>query len=180
MSAHITLYLHLSFISLVVKLPVNNQFLFRIQIEALGRVRVENPIPNSGRYILFPKPPDEQPEHKVKQKEEPKVEAVQAEALLPVKEEKKAAPFPRADVVKTNGGSTDSQQRPPDIEYPGENFWDVTITYVDFTNQVSLQFIGEEYSDRHYDLSNEMELHYMDKKAIPGVKEPEVRLAFEV
>ena len=70
--------------------------------------------------------------------------------------------------------SISSQVQPPQLEYPTEELWDVYVTYLRSTTNVSVRLIGSEYSELFDDLSSDMDIHYYDKTAIPGVGRPEI------
>ena len=48
------------------------------------------------------------------------------------------------------------------------------VTYLRSTTNVSVRLIGSDYSERFDDLSSDMDVHYYDKAAIPGVGRPEI------
>lgn len=110
------------------------------EVEAINRIRVDCPIPGSGRYIVFPV-----------------VGSLKTEA----------SPDPPGLAIL-------SQVQPAPLPFPEDDLWDVFITYVRSTVNISLRLIGEEYSEKFEDLSSNMDLHYYDKEAIPRVGQPEV------
>jgi len=115
------------------------------EVESMYMIRVESPIPGSGRYIVFPYTP-------------PSQDNVSSPAT-----------------VAPNLGMTNGLQRPPPhLQPPSDEYWDVYITFIRSTTQVSLRFIGEEYSEKFEDMSTSMELCYYDMADIPRIKEPEI------
>jgi len=112
------------------------------EVEAINRIRVDCPIPGSGRYIVFPVQP-----------------------ATSVKTE--GTPDPPGNGIL-------SQIQPSALPYPEDDLWDVFITFVRSTTNISIRLIGEDYSEKFEDLSSNMDLHYYDKQAIPRVSQPEV------
>ena len=83
------------------------------EVEAINRIRVDCPIPGSGRYIVFPV-----------------VGSVKTEA----------SPDPP-------GLASLSQVQPAPLPYPEDDLWDVFITYVRSTVNISLRLIGKQMSN---------------------------------
>ena len=128
------------------------------EVEAMNRIRVDCPIPGSGRYIVFP---------------------VVGQTV-------------RTETTPDPAQARLSQFQPAALPFPEDDLWDVFITYVRSTTNISLRLIGEtchiintdvnlnshiageEYSERFEDLSSNMDLHYYDKQTIPRVGQPEV------
>ena len=81
------------------------------EVEAINRIRVDCPIPGSGRYIVFP-------------------------VVSGVGAKTEASPDPP-------GLATLSQVQPAALPYPEDDLWDVFITYVRSTTNISLRLIGE-------------------------------------
>lgn len=81
------------------------------EVEAINRIRVDCPIPGSGRYIVFP------------------VAATGAGAA-----KTEASPDP---VI------TLSQVQPASLQYPDDDLWDVFITFVRSTTNISIRLIGK-------------------------------------
>ena len=77
------------------------------ELEAINRIRVDCPIPGSGRYIVFP---------------------VQSGAKT------EGSPDP--------GPGTTSQVQPSALPYPEDDLWDVFITFVRSTTNISVRLIG--------------------------------------
>jgi len=111
------------------------------EVEAVGRIRVDCPIPGSGRYIVFP--------------------------ML----SHTPAPVPR---IERTPEAIFSQMQPQDLAFPEDDLWDVFITCVRSTTDLSIRLVGDDTSERFEDLSSNMDLHYYDKAAIPRVSQPEV------
>lgn len=113
------------------------------EVESMYMIRVESPIPGSGRYIVFPYTPPTQDS--------------------------------QDSIVEGNHGMSNGIQRaPPQLQPPSDEYWDVYITFIRSTTQVSLRFIGEEFSEKFEDMSTSMELCYYDMSDIPRIKEPEI------
>ena len=66
------------------------------------------------------------------------------------------------------------QQKLPPLQYPTEDLWDIYVTYLRSTTDVSIRLIGPDYSEKFDELSSSMDLHYYDKTATPGVQRPEI------
>merc|ERR1719509_505369 len=58
----------------------------------------------------------------------------------------------------------------PDLMPPNDSQWDVYVTAVDSAGEISLKFIGAEYSDRFDAMSDEMDIFYADS-SIPPIQE---------
>ena len=78
------------------------------ELEAINRIRVDCPIPGSGRYIVFP---------------------VQTGA--------------KAEGSPDPGPGTTSQVQPSALPYPEDDLWDVFITFVRSTTNISVRLIGK-------------------------------------
>ena len=78
------------------------------ELEAINRIRVDCPIPGSGRYIVFP---------------------VQAGA--------------KAEGSPDPGPGSTSQVQPSALPYPSDDLWDVFITFVRSTTNISVRLIGK-------------------------------------
>ena len=83
------------------------------EVEAINRIRVDCPIPGSGRYIVFP--------------------VVGQTVRTEVRTE--ASPDPPGQALL-------SQFQPAALPYPEDDLWDVFITYVRSTTNISLRLIG--------------------------------------
>lgn len=114
------------------------------EVEAINRIRVDCPIP--GRYIVFP--------------------VLQSVSSSGSATKPETSPDP--------GQPGLSQVQPSSLLYPEDELWDVFITCACATDNISMRLIGEDFSEKFEDLSSNMDLHYYDKNAIPGVGEPEV------
>ena len=66
------------------------------------------------------------------------------------------------------------QTKPPALELPDEELWDVYVTHVHSTMNVCLRLLGDEYSARFDDLVTNMELHYFNTDKMPSVFNPTV------
>ena len=66
------------------------------------------------------------------------------------------------------------QKKPPALELPDEELWDVYVTHVHSTMNVCLRLLGDEYSARFDDLVTNMELHYFNTDKMPSVFNPTV------
>jgi len=122
------------------------------EVEALNRIRVDCPIPGSGRYIVFPVQPSQAP---------------------PPRQGGSSSPEPRSVTPAPSLSLT--QLQPSELRFPEDDLWDVFITFVRSTTHLSVRLIGEEYSEKFEELSSSMDLHYYDKSAIPRVgPRPEV------
>ena len=118
------------------------------EAEALKEIRVDCPVLGYGRYIVFP--------------------------ALP-------ATASSTQQRKDGGGGDGSEQQqrvgqlePPPLIYPAEDLWDIYVTYIRSTADVSVRLIGPEYSEKFDELSSSMDLHYYDKTATPVVRRPEI------
>ena len=80
------------------------------EVEAINRIRVDCPIPGSGRYIVFPVQP-----------------------ATSVKTE--GTPDPPGNGIL-------SQIQPSALPYPEDDLWDVFITFVRSTTNISIRLIG--------------------------------------
>ena len=70
--------------------------------------------------------------------------------------------------------SSKSQTKPPTLEVPDDELWDVYVTHVHSTMNVCLRLLGDEYSARFDDLVTNMELHYFNTDKMPSVFNPTV------
>ena len=79
-----------------------------------------------------------------------------------------------SESVHVSGNHAKSQIKPPGLQIPEEELWDVYITHVHSTMNVCLRLLGDEYSTRFDDLVTNMELHYFNADTLPSVSSPTV------
>ena len=84
------------------------------EVEAINRIRVDCPIPGSGRYIVFPVIGHGQDDGQGKSE---------------------GSPDPT--------GASVSQIQPSSLPYPDDELWDVFITFVRSTTNISIRLIGQ-------------------------------------
>ena len=76
--------------------------------------------------------------------------------------------------MRVSGNSVKSEIKPPCLQIPEEELWDVYVTHVHSTMNVCLRLLGDEYSTRFDDLVTNMELHYFNVDTMPSVSSPTV------
>ena len=79
-----------------------------------------------------------------------------------------------SESVRVSGNNVKSQIKPPGLQIPEEELWDIYVTHVHSTMNVCLRLLGEEYSTRFDDLVTNMELHYFNVDTMPSVSIPTV------
>ena len=72
------------------------------------------------------------------------------------------------------GNDAKSQIKPPTLQIPEEELWDVYVTHVHSTMNACLRLLGDEYSTRFDDLVTNMELYYFNADTMTSVSSPTV------
>jgi len=96
------------------------------KMEEINQIKIESPIPDSIRFIIFPVSQD----------------------------------F--------------FSNLPPAITFPEDDIWEVFVTIVRSSKNISVRIIGSKFSEMFDNLISDMDLHYFDKSSELDVIEPEV------
>jgi len=96
------------------------------KMEEINQIRIESPIPDSIRFIIFPVSQD----------------------------------F--------------FSNLPPAITFPEDDIWEVFVTIVRSSKNISVRIIGSRFSEMFDNLISDMDLHYFDKSSELDISEPEI------